>query len=236
MPDEYCANGPEIDLVTFSSIGGVPIHYARPPVASYGCLGKPRTPRLDREFLAKLEPCFEELWSIAPGGRAQAIVSGGCYVEKAGMHGAGRAIDIDAIWWPQDSDEPPLITLYYPDDKLRYLGTEAILRKHLGLVLDFHYNRAHHDHFHCDDSQPVGFFKTASRVVFVQAACIYVFDKKIEHDSVWGPQTESAVRSITSQLDSPDDILTLDGWLGFLDAIALTAFKRVEAQEVLAKP
>ena len=220
------ADGPELDLIRFEEVAGVPIHYARPPVAPYGSIGKPRKPRLDREFYTKLEVCMSELWDLL--GRAKAVVSGGCYVEKPGMHGAGRAIDIDAIWWDKG---PPIITLNYPNDRRRYLALEAQLRKHFGLVLNYHYNRAHRDHFHVDDSQPVGFFSTASRVVFIQAALIYLWDKDIEHDGIWGQQTESAVLSITSQLESSDDLLSLGGWTGFLDAAIYTGFGLSEAQE-----
>jgi len=233
MPEEFCVGGPELDLVRFSEIAGAPIHYARAPVSVYGSIGVPRTPRLDREFLAKLDVCFEELWSVAPAGRGRAIVSGGCYVEKAGMHGAGRAIDIDAIWWPEETREPPVVTLNYPRDRKRYLAVEAVLRKHLGIVLDYHYNKKHWDHFHCDDSQPVGFFPTASRVVFVQAALIHVFGVDVAHDGVWGAETEAAVELITSQLAINSISLTA-GWLCFLDAVALTGFGICEEPEAQA--
>jgi hypothetical protein len=226
----YYTDGPELDLIRFSDIAGAALHYARAPVAEYGCSGEPRTPRLDREFLEKMEKCLTELGELCPAGMPSIVVSGGCYVEKAGMHGSGRAMDIDALWWPEEKNYPPLITLNYPSDRKRYLAAEAIIRKHCGMVLDYHYNKAHRDHWHIDDSQSVGFYGTKSRVVFVQSALIDVFSIDVDLNGVWGPVTAEAVKSLTSQLDTPDDIKTLDGWLGFLDAVALVGFSHVEGE------
>lgn len=217
----YFVDGPELDLVRFEEIKGVPIRYARAPVSCYGSLGVARSVRLDREFLTTLEACLEELWSYAPQGRAEAIVSAGCYVEKPGMHGAGRAIDIDSIWWETG---PPVVTLNYPKDPRRYLAVEAVIRKHFGLVLDYHYNSAHRDHFHIDDSQQVGFFSTRSRVVFVQAALIELWSCTIDLDGRWGKQSIGAAEAVTSLLADKRDITTFEGWMTFLDAVATRGF------------
>lgn len=250
------ADGPELDLVRFEDIRGVEIRYARAPVSSYGSPGVPRAVRLDREFLETLTRCLDELWRVAPGGRAAAVVSAGCYVDKPGAHGTGRAIDIDAIWWnvppkrpPIDPDvstetplaelegapgtppdpvlpkgPPPIVTLDYPRDSRRYLAVEAILRKHFGLVLDFHYNKAHRDHWHIDDSQPVGFYSSRSRVVFVQAALSTLWGLQVEIDGKWGMITDGAAKKITAQLHSRKDLTSLEGWFEFLDAVAATGF------------
>jgi len=225
MSEEFNVNGPDLELTRFSTIADVPIHYARPPVSTYGSIGKARTPRLDIQFLKTMDACFEELWAVYPQGKGRGIVSAGCYVEKPGSHSMGRAIDIDAVWWHYG---PPIIALSYPKDRKRYLATEAILRKHIGIVLNYHYNSKHRDHWHCDDTEPVGFFPTASRVVFIQAAAIHVFGLDITHDGIWGPQTEGATKQIAEQFGGPENITLLAGWNCFLNAVAQAGFADVE--------
>ena len=142
----------------FNVVGGVPTNYARHPVAVYGTIGVPRTFHCTHAFFSKLDACFQELWRVSPHSRAQAVVSAGAHVQKPGAHGQGRAFDIDAIFWPGKT----LVTRNFPTDQNYYLGVEAVLRKHFGVVLDYNYNAAHRDHFHVDDTVHVGFSRGAA--------------------------------------------------------------------------
>jgi hypothetical protein len=81
----------------FSEIAGVPIHYARPPIAPYGTRGKSYSFYTTAAFEKKLTICFEELWATCPLGAAAIVTSAGTWVDKSGYHGLGRAIDVDGI-------------------------------------------------------------------------------------------------------------------------------------------
>lgn len=197
-----------MNLVAFKAIAGVPIHYARAPVAPYGTIGRPRTVRLDAVFKDQLETCLAQLWSVCPYGAPAALVSGGCYVKKAGRHGEGVAIDIDAIWWASTGDladgEPkPLITKNAPNDAVRYLGVEAVLRKHFGTVLNYWFGHGHEDHWHVDSGQPQGWTGKPPTVhaetLFLQAALKHVHlctnrdGSELEIDGKLGAETLAAL-------------------------------------------
>jgi hypothetical protein len=209
-------------LITFNNIGGVPIHYARAPVAQYGTRGKgPRNVRLDQIFLAELTKCLEELWELCPWGRPNVLVSGGCYVVKAGAHGFGRGIDIDAIWWENASSIPTysLITFNAPHDALCYIAVWAILNKHFGNVLGYWYNSAHEDHFHVDDMRAPG-YRPASRaqLVFLQAALTYVYGFSTNGiDGIVGDATRAALKNVD-----------ISNWSEFLVTTAKLAFSKVK--------
>lgn len=219
-------------LVTFSSIAGVPIYYARSPVAKYGTKGKgPRTVRLEQKFHDQLEACLGDLWATCPWGKPEALVSGGCYVEKAGKHGEGRAIDIDAIWW-LGAKRYPLVTRDvikngYP---VLYLGVEAILRKHLGMVLDYWYNYAHEDHWHCDNGTPIGFRPGArNQALFIQAALTYVYGIDVGSiDGVVGPKTcNGFAAAMSSSLTSTAVGSISKLWVEFTQLTATRAFTQI---------
>jgi len=215
-----------MDLVAFDHLAGVPIYYARQPVAPYGTMGKgPRTVRLEAAFKTELERCLVDLWKVSKLGPAEALVSGGCYVEKAGRHGEGRAIDIDAIWW---KGQPPLVTRNAPQDAVRYLGVEAVLRMHVGTILDFWYNGAHEDHWHCDNGgTPEWREGSRARTVFMQAALTYVFGHELV-GGIDGNLGGSTRRALTDVVYSPSEKTVKNVntpiWLMFLSKVIAKAF------------
>lgn len=225
-----------IDLIKFDNIDGVQINYARSPVAHYGTRGKgPRNVRLERNFHLELAACLTDLWIQCPYGKAEVLVSGGCYVEKAGRHGQGRAIDIDAIWWPSTGNltdglirPKPLITLNAPDDAIRYLAVEAVLRKHFGTVLDFWFGHGHEDHFHVDNGQPQGWTGRPptlhAETLFLQAALAFVHGQKVDIDGVLGTETRSALSAVQGAAYCEDIGKT---WNSFLDLTASSAFSQI---------
>lgn len=202
----------------FNSVGGVPTHYARQPVAPYGTIGVARAFHCTRAFFSKLDACFQELWRVSPHGRALAVVSAGAYVDKPGAHGQGRAFDIDAIFWPGKT----LVTRNFPTDQNYYLGVEAVLRKHFGVVLDYNYNAAHRDHFHIDDSVSVGFSRARSHTLFMQAVCSHIFGKSFRGgvDGAFGSGTQGALDEVCAELGVATPLTVLANWNNFLDAVA----------------
>src|ERR1700686_1717904 len=190
-------------MTSFSSLAGVPVNYAREPVAPYGTRGRPHTFNCTPGFLLKLEVCFDELFRVSPLGQAEIITSAGTLVDKPGFHGLGRAFDLDALFWPGRD----FITLRFPTDEKFYLGVEAVLRKHFGTVLNYLYNADHHGHLHADDGTEVGFVRSSkSRVLFVQAALTHVLGVPVGIDGAYGPETEGGLRTAFARLGLSGDI------------------------------
>jgi len=202
----------------FNTVGGVPVHYARQPVAAYGTIGVPRTFHCTHNFFNKLDACFQELWRASPHGRANAVVSAGAQVTKPGAHGNGRAFDIDAIFWGGKT----LVTRQFPTDTNYYLGVEAVLRKHFGVVLDYNYNAAHQDHFHVDDTVAVGFSRARSHTLFMQAVCYHIFGKRFRGnvDGDFGSGTQTALDEVCAELGVATPLTVLSNWNSFLDRVA----------------
>jgi len=208
-------------MTSFTSLAGVPVNYAREPVAPYGTRGKAHTFNCTPGFRQKLEACFAELFSVSPLGRAEVITSAGTLVAKPGFHGLGRAFDLDALFYPGRD----FVTLRYPTDQKFYLGVDAILRKHFGTVLNFLYNSDHHDHLHVDDGSEVGFVKSSkSRVFFVQAALTHALNVPVDIDGAFGPQTAGGLGTAFERLGITGDIGTREVWLEFLSRVAAEAF------------
>ena len=152
---------------SFTKLVGVPVHYDRRSARDYGTRGAPARFFVTAEFHGILEAFFAELWTICLSGKAEVITSAGAWVDKPNsQHATGEAFDLDGIFWGNKS----FVTLNYPKDKKFYLGVEAVLRKHLGTVLDYHYNASHRDHFHIDIGSDVGFRRVTSNTLFLQAA------------------------------------------------------------------
>jgi len=212
----------------FERLAGVPVHYDRfEPPYGYGSRGKPYRFYILPELEEKLDNCFNELWKLCPYGQAEVITSAGAFVDKESFHGKGRAFDLDGIFWRERN----FVTLEdgkYGVDRRFYFGVEAVLRKHFGTVLDYLYNRAHWDHFHIDDGQPVGFSPgSVSIVCFLQASLVYVFDLSVGAsgiDGIYGPNTKAALQKALSQLEINGSINDIRVWLQFLTDVAKKAF------------
>ena len=205
----------------YTELAGVPVHYARPPIAPYATRGKSYRFYSQEEFEQKLNTCFEELWEVCPYGVAEVITSAGAYVNKSGYHGLGRGFDLDAIFW-SDKD---FVTLDYPSNPVFYLGIEAIIRRHFGTVLGYLYNPAHHDHFHIDDGSTVEFSSTSkSRALFLQAVLTHVFNVPVLIDGIYGNQTSTAIYKILDDIGLSGDLENEALWKQFLLSISKSAF------------
>jgi hypothetical protein len=200
-----------------------------PPDFGLGTQGKPTTWHCTSAFEDKLDACFAQLWEVCPLGKADVICTAGVWVDKTGMHGKGRAFDLDAVFW----GDRLVLANNYPNDRVAYLGIEAILRKHFGTVLNYKYNAAHQDHWHIDDGSSVGFQTSSeSRVKFLQMALnsVYAAQPVLSVDGDYGRKTRGAAREVLLELqlvasdqlaaDSDVDRSLKQVWLALLDETA----------------
>ena len=208
---------------SFSSIAGVPIHYAREPVAPYGTRGVNMIFFSTNAFFDKLETFVEDLIDRCPLGQPEVIVTAGVYVDKPNSkHQLGRAFDLDSIFWSDRS----FITKNYPSDKAFYLAIESIIRKHFGTVLQYGYDRRHEDHFHFDDGSPVDFNTSwRSYTYFAQTSLNVLFGQQVVEDGLWGSETAGAVEHVFENLGIDTPITTRPNWRSYLDACTSAAFQ-----------
>ncbi len=155
----------------FKTLAGVSVHYDRPPLAPYGSGGVSYDFHATKDLENKLDKCFAQLWQVCPLGKPEVIVSAGAWVAKPGYHGDGEAFDLDGLHWSHKS----FMTLNYPTDRHLYLGIEAVLRKHFGTVLNYHYNLDHRDHLHLDSGGEIGFSRPQNQKYFFYKPHSHIF-------------------------------------------------------------
>lgn len=224
---------------SFTHLAGVPVHYDRLPAPHhYGTRGQARTFYCEQRFINALEDAFRELWDVCPHGQAQVITSAGAYVDKGGQHGAGRAFDLDGIFWRDRT----FITNEYPDDSRFYVAAEAVLRKHFGVILNYEWNRAHHDHFHLDQSISVGYRTNKNTTLFVQMALRHVLGQPtVTIDGNSGSGTRGGLRAVlpalglarVHEIDTSAKLAQKmqDIWLEFCDRVAARGFQQPAASQ-----
>lgn len=206
-------------------VAGVPVHYDRGSPAEYGTRGRPAVFRTTPAFHNRLTRCFTEVWEVF--GRAEVITSAGAWVPRPGKHGQGRAFDLDAVFWAGGRELVTLRDGWQARDRQLYLGVEALLRRHFGIVLDYNYNAAHRDHFHLDDGAPIQ-FRTGSRstVLFVQAALVELWDARLDVDGLWGPLTGGAVKRALAAAGVAGTLSQRATWLRWLSEVARRGLSR----------
>jgi hypothetical protein len=208
--------------IRVDNFAGKPLLYDRSAPGHYGRTGISFRPFVNPVFAQACEACFSELFARLRQ-RADLIVtfilSGG--VSRAGtgasFHHKNRAFDLDGLLFDDGSN---WVANTFPQRPQLYLGMEAILRRHFGTVLSYDYNRAHEDHFHFDNGTPIGFKPAAkSHVIFIQNVIALVYGSPIGRDGVWGPETESAIRSLRNRFGI-GPLSTAANWRDLLDGIA----------------
>lgn len=211
---------------TAPKLGGVSLFYDRRSASDLG-KGAPVTLTMTQGIEDQLDRCFNELWNICPNGKPNKIFTAGAWTNKPGMHGAGRAFDLDGFEWSNRK----FIVLEdgrKNGDRKFYFGIEAVLRKHFGIVLDYLYNSDHYDHFHIDDGVSIDFDTSArSKVLFLQGALVFVFGLSVGStgiDGRWGDNTKNALNQALSRLGITGSIFNRNVWLDFLTQTAKEAF------------
>ncbi|NNF57787.1 MAG: hypothetical protein HKN04_06055 [Rhodothermaceae bacterium] len=213
--------------VSYDTVADVALHYARPPVAPYGSRGRQFTFFSTRTLRDTFAAALDELADVCPHGRPEVLTSAGTFVSKPGQHGKGQAIDVDAIFW----SDRTFVTDFYLTDTRFYLAVESVFRRHFGLVLNYLYNNAHHDHLHMDLGVPVGFSTgSRSRVLYVQASLTHVHDRPVLIDGIWGNQTAGAIDDVLSDLGLTGSITNKNTWLAYLDRTARLGFGQAETE------
>jgi peptidoglycan hydrolase-like protein with peptidoglycan-binding domain len=220
--------------IKFSNVAGAKTHYDRFTEKDYGTRGSLLSFFAENDFHSELEKCFRELWTVCQLGVAEVVITAGTFVPgNPGLHGDGRAFDLDGIFWA-DRDFVTLDDGFRGGDRKFYFGVNAVLQKHFGVVLNYRYNSAHRDHLHMDDSRPVGFDSSSrNKVTCLQGALVHVMGISIGQGSLpddddidgdYGPNTDRGVRQALTALGISGSLNTKSVWLSFLDAIARKAF------------
>ena len=122
------------------------------------------------------------------------------------------------IFWPGKT----FITNRFPEYPEYYLGVEAILRKHFGIVLAYNYNRAHRDHFHIDDGRRPGFGRARSHTLFLQGVCWYILGKRFRGgvDGDFGNASRTVLDEACAELGAPTPLSNRDNYNLLLDIVA----------------
>ena len=96
-------------MKTTNNINDTPLHYARLTNHPYGTRGQQRNFSVDETFLSTIKKAFQVVFENCPLGTPEIVTTAGIFVDKPGQHGHGRAFDLDAIFWQDQS----LVTLNF---------------------------------------------------------------------------------------------------------------------------
>ncbi len=211
----------------FTHLDGVVVQYDRHPLGVYGVSGKNYRFHCLKSFEDQLAAFVADLRTKTEPlyGPMIRILSAGAYVNKPKMHGKGRAFDLDAIHWREET----LVADQQPLKKTLYLLVQTIAYRHFGMVLAYNYDAAHKDHFHLDDSREVKFRESKSATYFMQEVVNHFYGAEIAIDGDYGNETEEALEDVFKEFNvafPPDK----DGWLAFLDAVETEALDRAHLE------
>lgn len=214
---------------TFSRIDGTPVYYWR------GNRGNTvlRNWQCTAAFYDRLVVWIRDLRRLSSDGgfgNVAFLVSAGFYVNKAGQHGAGTAMDLDLVRWGGGRQCSPLDGHHAAGRTLRrrYLAVDAVCRRRFRFVLDGWYNAAHRDHIHAD----FGGLPTlcnrgsSSDTKFVQAMCNNFMGSGLAVDGIWGSRTQSAFNQAKNRLGiTGDPHQTISAWRNMLARVARHGFR-----------
>jgi hypothetical protein len=182
-----------------------------------------------RDFFELLPAWLANLAGAAPPsfGSIHRLISAGFFVDKGRAHGAGKAMDIDEITWGNAVIRPRARQHQSADAEiLRYLGLDAICRRHFPVVLDGWYDADHADHIHAEGVGPPLLDRAArSATVFCQQICNRLFGNDLVVDGAWGDKTQAAMEEAQRRTgvagDLAADSSAWQRWLRVVAEIAL---------------
>lgn len=213
VPETGIVHALELNLVPITRAGSYRLAYDRIRNLGYGVIEQ-APGRDNRNFrgTTSLQDALNTWATYIPTVMAAPnyILTGGVYVDKPGEHGRGNAIDIDGFWW---SDTDKFLANDAPTDWHRYLTIEATLRKAFGTVLNYDYNSAHHDHWHCDLGRNTNWRRVSSQSYFAQRALNEIWGENLSVDGNWGNLSSTAASR------NGYDFSTTGSWDHFLDDI-----------------
>lgn len=209
---------------TFDNIDGTPIKYGSPGNHTQG------NATCETAFWGKLVEWRDWLnaigaWAPAAHGNVGWFGHSGFYVCKSGMHGVGRAMDLNFVAWSNGAT----LDLFngnhaHPSRTVRrrYLSVDACSRRYFRYVLDGWYNAAHTNHIHQDDSTAVQFSQSSSSdVKFLQAVLVNFNSSSLAIDGNWGPATASAWSSAKAKQGFGDIWTSASNYTAFLTTVAV---------------
>ncbi len=216
-------------MIRINEIDGIPLHYAREPQHPYGTIGRPISFYVEENFNEKLVECFKDLFDACPLGKPNVITCGGIYNPEhhnpRSTHRHGTGFDFDAAFW----DNFTLITKRFHHYKELYLGMECFIRIHFGIVLNYFFNALHEDHWHFDASVTVDFRTNyRSSILHLQLVLLHIYEKQVQVDGIWGPQTQRATQDVLDRLGISSNITSISNYKSFLRKTGLLAFKIFE--------
>lgn len=214
-------------MISFSNIDGTPVYYWRSNRGNTTT----RTWNVTQGFYDRLVLWVRDLRSLSSAyGSVSYLVSAGFYVNKAGQHGAGTAMDLDHVRWSSGTTSSPLDRAHASGTqsiRRRYIAVDAVCRRRFRYVLDGWYNAAHGDHIHADfgDLPPRCVKGSASDCRFVQAMCNNFIGSNLVVDGDWGPLTQGAFDTAKSRLGITGDPHTTSSvWMSMMWAVAQHGF------------
>jgi hypothetical protein len=159
--------------------------------------------------------------------------SNGVYVNKPGMHGKGRAIDIARIYTQVNGKRTQVFDSRYDiwgkwsegsaksSKRKKYWATVASLNMYFTYVLHYLQNAEHHNHVHADNQvsgNGWGVFSTGhrSQVLSTQACLRYIWGYSTSLDGDYGPQTKAHAHDVLTKAKYGGYITTSkDHWRKF---------------------
>ncbi|WNV85592.1 extensin family protein [Umezawaea sp. Da 62-37] len=224
---EFAPGVGALAMMTFQKIDGTPVYYWRSDRGNTTA----RNWQVTAPFYDALVAWIRDLRTLSAAyGSISYIVSAGFYVDKAGQHGAGTAMDLDHVRWSGGNTISPLDQAHASTTaatRKRYFATEAVCRRRFRYVLDGFYNADHHDHIHSDfGGMPVRVLKDSEAdTKFVQATCNNFRASGLAVDGIWGPNTQTAFNGLKTALAVTGDPHTSTAvWQAMLSKIATKGF------------
>ncbi|MEM7210611.1 MAG: hypothetical protein AAF479_01775 [Pseudomonadota bacterium] len=204
----------------FTHLDGVRVQYDRAPVGTYGETGINYRFYCDEAFQSQLILFISDLKAATEPlfGPMLKVFSAGTYVDRSGMHGQGRAFDLDAIIW----QDMRIIADEHPTKKALYLLTQSMAHRQFGTVLGFNFNDAHRDPLHLENGRTPQFRENRSTTYFLQEALNLFYSANLTVDGDYGLRTEAALVEVFDELALQFPPSAAD-WQRFLAAIAQEA-------------
>jgi peptidoglycan hydrolase-like protein with peptidoglycan-binding domain len=198
------------DLVCLSSVAGTPIEYLYNFSKTRPITGQSR-PRPFR-MRPGVRDAVARFTTLAAGFGipVELILSQGAYLcrcqrdsDALSNHGKGEAIDVGGVRLSPAGREVLAVNFTDPGERVLIRRVNACLRLAFPRVLDYNYNAAHHDHFHCEIGVPAREARAVSTVRFVQEALALVLGRVIPNTGKFDAATQRALRDFGA---APEDL------------------------------
>ncbi|NCN42559.1 extensin family protein [bacterium] len=151
-------------MIKVSEIKGIHLAYDRLKPGDYGTAQPPYSFKMESDLKIALEHCVDRLVVMGWANDIDTILSAGAYVNKAGAHSRGIAIDLDGVVLKNGT-----VLTAKSAPEAPYWRFAAMLALEFGVVLHRMYNPQHADHFHVDLSRIVEWGGAKSQVQLIQA-------------------------------------------------------------------